>query len=517
MRKVTITLVIFLGLAASGWYYLANKFEEIARNEIFTKIKDNESLITADTNSAIIEKYKFKIFLKDVTLFPKSDLLKTSADNVEITYHPLNDKITIELPDGKFKSEAKDQELYVIAQDFKLEFSRSILNDKEDGNIAIQTGPSATHWAKDNSIISRSKKLSANIARKLDQDGYYDFAINLNEDGSEFILNSQYIKSILETAATSGNSEKEIAASKIVAKLVGFIEYYNDVYNKTGPMDVSIDGHLKLLKKNVDNIIAVAKGEMDYYLAVTAFVVGMEDAIFTLKHANKNSNLSQTVTYNFIIGKGKLNLGLDLLASSNYTEGQKADISNATNKLIMGYLNDDNRFEPLVDQGDLKAIVDGYLDIKETKLALNFDCDLNSKICNHDTGLKLDNFAVDSKGSVENTKYNGELKISTPKLLINTFSSLYNDSIKRILEKYKAKEDFDANNISLIVDNFKNNGMGFLAAFDKKDSLKDDDAFEANINYNHDKLEFKINYKGILHFITDQRVVDFLKEMPGAK
>ena len=97
--------------------------------------------------------------------------------------------------------------------------------------------------------------------------------------------------------------------------------------------------------------------------------------------------------------------------------------------------------------------------------------------------------------------------------MISGISDLYDGGVKLLLQR----ENIDTNNVNLIVENIKNNGIGFLSAFDKKDSLKEEDNFESNISFNLENFEFKINGKGILDLLTDERVVKFMKEMPNEK
>jgi hypothetical protein len=58
IKKLSIFLVAMFIVAASGWVYLANKFEKIATEEILPKLQKKESLVSIDQDSIIIEKYK---------------------------------------------------------------------------------------------------------------------------------------------------------------------------------------------------------------------------------------------------------------------------------------------------------------------------------------------------------------------------------------------------------------------------------------------------------------------------
>lgn len=138
---------------------------------------------------------------------------------------------------------------------------------------------------------------------------------------------------------------------------------------------------------------------------------------------------------------------------------------------------------------------------------------MTSRNANHSLEFIIDNLNINSNGSLKEQKYDGNLTLVTPKLLISGISDLYDGGVKLLLQR----ENIDTNNVNLIVENIKNNGIGFLSAFDKKDSLKEEDNFESNISFNLENFEFKINGKGILDLLTDERVVKFMKEMPSEK
>ena len=121
---------------------------------------------------------------------------------------------------------------------------------------------------------------------------------------------------------------------------------------------------------------------------------------------------------------------------------------------------------------------------------------------------------VNSDGSLKEQKYDGTFKLATPKILISGISDLYDGGGKLLLQKTDATT---LNNINVVVENIKNNGMSLLSAFDKKENLKENDNFESNVTFSLENFEFQVNGKGILKLLTDERVVKFLKAMPSAE
>jgi uncharacterized protein YxeA len=57
-KKLLSTLVILLLIIFGTWYYLANKFVTQFNEVIAAQINDNNSFITADLDSIIIDKFK---------------------------------------------------------------------------------------------------------------------------------------------------------------------------------------------------------------------------------------------------------------------------------------------------------------------------------------------------------------------------------------------------------------------------------------------------------------------------
>jgi hypothetical protein len=199
-----------------------------------------------------------------------------------------------------------------------------------------------------------------------------------------------------------------------------------------------------------------------------------------------------------------------MLLTKNYNDDQKKDIAGLLVEMANSITNQTNQ---AFSQQDIKGLLDKYLDTKKINLLFNINYDVTSRNANHSLEFIIDNLNINSNGSLKEQKYDGNLTLVTPKLLISGISDLYDGGVKLLLQR----ENIDTNNVNLIVENIKNNGIGFLSAFDKKDSLKEEDNFESNISFNLENFEFKINGKGILDLLTDERVVKFMKEMPNEK
>lgn len=511
MRKISITLLLLAVSSVLAWVYFANKFEQIAKNEILPKIKDNEHIISANTDLAIIEKFKFKITLKDVTIFPKSDIFKTFSEQVDLCYNPFNDKIIVSHGNGKLKTGSGRTEVYTVAEGYKIEFNRSLLNNEfEDINVVISSGEGTVYLASDNSLISHSKKSHISLISKLDKESFYNIGLKLNMAGAESNPDSKYTKYVMEDVVSQLAYTKE--QNDINKRLEKFVEKFTECYakilNKSGPIDYASEFSLKLEKKHIDNVVAAIRGEIEPNELYKNFSFTRDNYSLSLKENYGNAHIHDSIEYK-VAGDGRtVKLDVQALLTKDYTDEQKKDISELLLEFVNSMASQSNQS---FTQADLKGLFDKYLDTKKTNFLFKFDYDIASNNLNHSAELKVDNFEINANGALKDQKYEGDFKLATPKILISTISDLYDGGIKSLLEK----NGVDVNNTNLIVEDIKNNGMEFLAAFDKKNALKEDESFESSLSLQ--ELEFRVNDKGILRVLTDERVVKFLKAMPAAQ
>ncbi len=507
MRKITVALGLLLSVSIIAWVYLATKFEQIAKDEILPRIKGSEYIVNADTDSAVIEKFKFKITLKDVTIFPKSKSLKMFSDQVVACYNPFNDKIIAQFISDKFKSGSGKTEIYFSAQDKKIEFNRPLLNNKfDDINILITSGEANAYFASDNSQISHLKKSNISLISKLDQNGFYNATLKLDIDGIESNPQSKYFKYMFEELVPNLAQEQ----NNFDKRFEKIEEYYGKILNKLGPIDYNSESSVKLDKKHVENIVAALNGELEPIEIYKNFSFTSDSYLLSIKESYGNSYTLDSFSYKLAGDGNTVTSDLDMLLTKSYNDDQKKDIAGLLVEMANSITNQTNQ---AFSQQDIKGLLDKYLDTKKINLLFNINYDVTSRNANHSLEFIIDNLNINSNGSLKEQKYDGNLTLVTPKLLISGISDLYDGGVKLLLQR----ENIDTNNVNLIVENIKNNGIGFLSAFDKKDSLKEEDNFESNISFNLENFEFKINGKGILDLLTDERVVKFMKEMPSEK
>jgi hypothetical protein len=164
---------------------------------------------------------------------------------------------------------------------------------------------------------------------------------------------------------------------------------------------------------------------------------------------------------------------------------------------------------------DFMPLAKSITDIKNTKIALNVDYDIESGDFTHALNIDLNGFNMKLNGALKEKIYNADTSIKTPSLLINSLTDFYQISIKPLLVKNTTIENAsDIDFFHAIVKNIKNNGVEALSALHSGEELQEDDILTANFVFNAQGFDFKINDKGFLDVITDQHIVKFLQAMP---
>jgi hypothetical protein len=62
--------------------------------------------------------------------------------------------------------------------------------------------------------------------------------------------------------------------------------------------------------------------------------------------------------------------------------------------------------------------------------------------------------------------------------------------------------------------NIKENGFSTLSTFHKDEELKENSALVTELTFDPDGFEFNINDKGFFEILADERIANFLKNIP---
>ena len=205
IKKLSIFLVIIFITAISGWVYLANKFEKIAKEEIIPKLQKNESIIFAYQDYIVIDKYKFKLSLQNVTVFQNSKLFNMHADKIIACYNPFSDNIKAQITGDKLTIGAEDLKIYFPSPNHVIDFNRSLLkNDLEQFKITIFSKDSSIYFANNDKFISKSDEAIITISNSLDND-IYKMNFGMKVDALQVNPESQFSLKVLNRIFSNKN------------------------------------------------------------------------------------------------------------------------------------------------------------------------------------------------------------------------------------------------------------------------------------------------------------------------
>ncbi len=516
MKKIGTILIRLLTIIAGMWFYLANKFKKIATGEVLPKIKESNSTMQVDLSSVAIEKFKFKLTLKGVTIFPEeSTYFKIKSDEITISYNPFTDNICTRFNGKKLSIGTGGTGIYIPNPNQIIEFNRSILKQGlSDVTLKTTSKKIFIYLATADKFISRATGSKFKFSNNLNSDKFYSIKLALDFNNVEIKPESKYLINLLENLIPKSAQEK-LTLNK---NNIQIVNYYCNIVKKTDPVNYNAKHSIKLGKQHVDNIIASIRGEKELSEIYDKFNFTEDNYSLKAKKRTNNFALDDSSSF-FFSGDGKkIVANTNAVLKRSYIDEQKKAVTNITSILLktsaIDILNTLNIDLNVMDE-DFKKLAEVFTNFK--KVIINFDInyDITSSNLNHSLNMRIDNFSTSVTGAVENEIYSGQATVSTPAILINNIFSTYEDAIKPFLEKVISKiDDLRLNSLNQLMNNIKNNTFDALAVFYKGDELKMDDSLVTNITVNPKGIDFKINNKDFFKSLTDERIVKFLKKIP---
>lgn len=524
IKKLSVFLVIIFITAISGWVYLANKFETIAKEEIIPKLQKNESIVSVDQDSVVIDKYKFKLSLQNVTAFQNSKLFKMHADKIIACYNPFSDSIKARITGDKLTIGEDDLKIYFPSPNHVIDFNRSLLiNDIEQFKIIISSKDSSVYFANDDKFISKSDDSIITISNTLDND-MYKMHFGMKVDSLQVNPESQYSLKVLSRIFPDykllNQTSFGYAESDLKQKLDNL---YYGILNEIGPINYQTDYSIQLGKNHVLSLVSALNGKKDVKDLLNEFSFTKDIYSVSTSESMKNSSINQISNIKFSGDGQKISTRINLESSDSvFDEEQKLRIISKTNEFLLTLLkilNKENssKIDNKLTAEDFTKISETLTNIDKTEIKIGVEYDINTNNLEQEILLSLDDFNIKSEGKVNDKVYNGTFEISNPKLLIDTIGNIYENSMRSILIKLadNPEDEKTVAGYDKIARNIQENGFGVLSALHKEDELKENDKLVSELIFDPSSFKFKINNKGFFEILTDERVAKFLGNFPS--
>ena len=517
MKKLGSVIALLLIVIAGIWMYLANEFEKIANEDLLPKIHNNDTLIKVDLDAVAIEKFKFRITFKDVTILPNTPDLRVSVDKIITSYNPFTDKITLCVDSDKLSIGTANTAIYIPSPNQTLTFNRSILtNNFKDMDLSASSKNFAVYFAGDDKLITRAAKSKLTFSNLLKDKNYF--------------INLKIISSKMEINPDSGYTTyllKNLMPESLVKATRLDDNFYNDSYHykiieRTGPIDLTTEYSIKLSENALHNIISALQGEKEFSEVYKDFEFEKEDYSLSIKESLNNDAIKDTGSIHFSGNGSNINANMDISFIRHYNNIQKQEIISITSDFLSKLTQQKSANEKLnLNQNfkgtpeDFIPLADHMTNIKNLNIIFDVNYDITSTDLTHSFNIDLNGFSAELNGDIKDKIYNANAAINTPNLLINSLTEFYETSIKPLLVQNTTIENAaDIKSFHKIVENIKNNGFEALSTLHNGEELQEDDILTTNLFFNPQGFDFKINDKGFLNILTDERVVKFLQDMP---
>lgn len=513
MKKIASLVAILLLVIAGIWIYKANKFEQFVNERFIPLLKRSQAMIITDTDSIIVEKFKFKVILKDVIAFPESENFAIKTDLMSICYNPITDKLTFSLDAGKVSIGTGDNEIYILSKGQTVKVNQQLFKHGfdtmiDDMDISFYSKNPVIYLAKNDTLIASSESSCSKITSEL-KNNVYSIKFTTNNDKLRINPEARYSKNILD----------EFVPKSELAKVndSNYLQYYYNIMDKTGPSDFDGKYSLQMNEGRLKSIISkLLDGKNSSLVFFESFITSMqENYAVNASESLSNKALDHSWSLAAKNDNGKITTDVKLSCVHNYKDQQKQEIGAITKDFLFKTLTDLN-FN--VTEADVASLSENISDLKKLNIELNVAHDVKSDDSENSLKVEINDFSTELKGEVKDKTYHLNAEIDTPSLLINGMTKIHDESLRQILSKSKDPELLDSfESLDLMMQNIKENGFAAISVFHNKDTLGENDTLYSDIVINLQNFEFKVNDKGMLDILTDENILKFLQVMPKGR
>jgi hypothetical protein len=519
MKKTTAFGLLSVIILGSAWLFFAQKFEEQMYSKYLPNLDLQKAggLIKVNSNDIKVEKYKFRVVVKNLTILPNSKVFKTAFEEACVYYNPFNDKITVYSGWKQVSFGSDNTEVYSLNSNVSLQFNRKILlGDLDDISISANFGPRKVFRKLNNAVIFSDNGSSSTLVGKLDKNtGQYSFKATDDIKGVEAKEGyADYSQAIYKKMLNEISLSESISDDNIEAKLD---ELSNEIYKIRGPLDNNINSVISFDKKHLDNIYKAVAGEIKFKDLIANFNATKEVFGFSAKLNSKDQLGSSNLTFDISSDSNKIktNFASDANELPNKSSEQATLLAEVYAKSLAEIFNSSKSTFNL-EYGDLKAeyfrpLADTFKDIKKFTFNAGGVYDIQDKYVDLNIHVDINDCGLDFNTIKEKDgEYIGNIKMSDPKKIINANLSFLNDMMLPLMKKSNGNKDKMWYGMQVLIPIVKDHSFEALKAFSKNPDLKDGESFEAVLKFNFANFSLQVNDKPFSEIVKDERVVKFL-------
>jgi hypothetical protein len=539
-RKILIPVLLLLSIAAGIWFVAANRFEDYVKNEVLPKLEKHEYWVKTDPNSIKIHKYKFSVSTGEITLFPDSEIFATKTDQMKFCYNPYKKQVTVHLTGKRVETGKGDLGLYYESNpnDF-ISFNQEIFwGDFSDMHIKAKDSKKEIKDILKNETISSAEETTYTITGSYNPAITNNYQLVLSSEGKGVQChNADYFKrlrSYLYNKALHIKDPTPVGVTTLASldRAFNFLESAFKEMEIVGPLDSNSTLSLELNKDHFHSVILALKGEKTLASWAGAFNILDEQYSLNINHTAKNSAIDNKYLLSLSNDGNKISGNIELSSATDLSDSQKKELIPLESKSIyesvlsqIRITNEDSNVEPAAKNfvvEDFEPIVAKILDLKTIDIKLSGAYDKAAQHIDHNFVVKVNSHEIDftGKGKLKELVYDGDVKVSDPNKLINSVVNFTEVAVYPLVSKVTSQNHSteEGNDFKQFINNVKDNGFKALGALNKDATLNPGDSLVTHLHFRLlNNFEFKINDKPFLNIMTDERVIPFLRGMPGNK
>jgi hypothetical protein len=507
MKK--IVAIVVLAIFGGAWFWAANKFGHEVNQKYLPIIESEEVAGLVKLGEVKVQKYQFKIVLKDIKLFTDQKAVETTIDEAIIHYNFLTDSISVCSTGQKILIGSGKSAVYIQNPGIHLKVSRALvdLDLKRNFDFVLNIKPTEIIRSDNNLPLVSFNEFTTKFSSKLeDKESYKIKFKNKVTKLATYPGYSSYKYGIyqnFDSKLLDSSTKKPLDVSKFDT----ISDILDQINSLAGPEAFEVKIKLSANQEDLKQLKFLKYFAGD----------GIADFKFAIDVEQSNDIISQEGSIKLSSSDKMINYDISTKGNTlNQTAEKQEQLSSALAELLaksfalefgQDFKLNAQDFKPLIDAlfqiNNSNCSLKGFFKPETQKFKLDFDFGINEE----KLSLALDEQALDI---FEKDNRELDLKISDPAKFISESTKFTKDIALPLINKIGLGDIF-SNIISDVVANIENNGFDALKVLNKNSDLKEGESFEMRFEVN-DLGVIKINDKSIGEILADPRVVKFLNE-----
>jgi hypothetical protein len=512
MKKKLAVVVLIICAVAATWVYQAYKFERDVKIVYLPTLNQYKENIAYDT--VIIDKFKFKVTLKNLKIHSKNHELSFVSDRLVIKQNPLIKRTYLDSYGSIDKSGVPEDTLYAPDHHIAIMISEPFTGSNlDDLSINIKNNEFKLFDSKTDMQLLALEHYNLNLQHKISTKDNYTLEISsrsknvrLSDLFTEFVSH-EFLKLLpefqfLASVAYKSSDDYYNFLSKF-DEIVGgtnesskvLLTYPKELFNKILTIDFT-SAHA-LAKFVVDDILP-ENFDLNFEGDRTNKFV---DGKFSLNfNNNERSKLEFSINHDY---------NSDLMHKPELIEFTADYLQKIVNRDLNKLFSDENG--PLIfTQSDFIKILEPFKNISNVNLSGLFEHPRAEGAASHLLKARVNNFAFEFNGTGDSLEYNSEINIANFAKLVKSISDYGTQAIQPLV--IKAKDQEVLAKLQRLINMVDQYGLDALSVLNNN-TEQDTNNFLMKVKRGNSLKALQINGKDWGQILMDKRIQIFLQNL----